>query len=209
MQTTMHTDETLSGVLQSALDTDQDGQVTVGEIVDRVAERGFGLLLILLALPMLVPMPPGTSGPVGLLFALLGGQMMFGRTRPWLPCRARAYRLSPKAVRALQRGGVGFLRRVERFSRPRLDFAENPLTRRAIALLIVLMGIMLFLPLPFMNTLPSFLLLLVGIGFLNRDGLFLLAGSLLCLALLLFLLFSTHLLAGWIGRLFLVITSFC
>src|SRR5262249_39695555 len=150
-----------------------------------------------LALPMLVPMPPGTSGPVGLLFALLGGQMLIGMTRPWLPRRARACRLPSKAVRAMQRGGVEFLRRVERFSKPRLASVENPLTRRAIALLIILMGITLFLPLPFMNTLPGLLLLLVGIGFLNRDGLFLLAGSLLCLALLLFLLFSTHRLAGW------------
>jgi hypothetical protein len=200
MQTTMKAEETLSGVLQSALDTDQDGQVTVEEIVDRAQRRGFGLLFILLALPALIPMPPGTSGPVGLLFALLGGQILFGMTRPWLPRRVRAYRVPPKAVSALQKRGVAFLRRVERFSKPRLMFmVENSLLQRAIGVLAILMGLVLFLPLPFLNTLPGFLLLLIGIGLLNRDGLFLLVSGLLCLTLLLFVLFSTRQLFGWLA----------
>jgi hypothetical protein len=202
MQSAMRAEETLSGILQSALDINRDGQTTVGEIVDRAAERGFGLLFMVLALVTLVPMPPGTSGPIGLLFALLGGQMLFGMTHPWLPGRIRDYKLSPKVINALQKSGVAFLRRVERFSKPRLMFMETPLLHQAIAVLVILMGLVLFLPLPFLNSLPGFLLLLVGIGLLNRDGLFLLVGGVLCLALIVFLLFSTHQLVGWIQQWF-------
>lgn len=184
--------ERLSEVLKSALDANQDGQATFGEIADRVAERGFGLFLILLALPMLVPMPPGSSGPVGLLFALLGGQMALGWTRPWLPVRVRAYNISPKILTTLQRSGVALMQRVEHLSKPRWTFMENPLMLRALGLLLVGIGVILFLPLPFLNTVPSIFILLIGIGLLNRDGVVLLLGFLLCLGVILFVLFGAR-----------------
>jgi hypothetical protein len=185
--------ETLSGLLRSALDTDHDGRVSVGEIQDRVAERGFGLLLILLTLPMLIPMPPGTSGPVGLLIALLGFQMLAGRAHPWLPARVRRYRLPAKALAALQTQGVAFMERLERLSRPRWRGVENPVMLRILAVLLILGGLVLFLPLPFLNTLPALFLLPIGIGLLNRDGASLLLGLALNLGLAVFLAFSAHL----------------
>ncbi|HZP81133.1 MAG TPA: exopolysaccharide biosynthesis protein [Chthonomonadaceae bacterium] len=185
--------ETLSGLLRSALDTDHDGRVSVGEIQDRVAERGFGLLLILLTLPMLIPMPPGTSGPVGLLIALLGFQMLAGRAYPWLPARVRRYRLPAKALAALQTQGVAFMERLERLSRPRWRGVENPIMLRILAVLLILGGLVLFLPLPFLNTLPALFLLPIGVGLLNRDGASLLLGLALNLGLAVFLAFSAHL----------------
>jgi hypothetical protein len=184
MTTAFVPNESLSQTLRSALDTNHDGQVTLGEVVDRVAERGFGLLLILLNLPMLVPMPPGTSGPVGILLALLGAQMLLGAERPWLPARARAYRLSGKIVQTLQKSGVALMERVERFSRPRWTFVENPLMRRVIALITLCMGILLFLPIPGMNTFPAILLLILAVGLLNRDGILLLVGTVASASLL-------------------------
>src|SRR3989304_1740937 len=46
--------------------------ITIGEIVDRIDERGFGLLMLVLGLPMLIPiLPPGASTLVGPLYSLL------------------------------------------------------------------------------------------------------------------------------------------
>src|SRR5688500_13146414 len=61
--------------------------ITVGELVDKAAEAGFGFLvgiLTLIAIPFV-----GLSTPFGLAIALVGGQMMIGRSRPWLPQRFR------------------------------------------------------------------------------------------------------------------------
>ena len=66
--------------------------LTVGELVDKAAEGGFGFLigiLTLIAIPFF-----GLSTPFGLAIALIGAQMMLGRPRPWLPARARRRELS-------------------------------------------------------------------------------------------------------------------
>ncbi|MBI2201912.1 MAG: exopolysaccharide biosynthesis protein, partial [Armatimonadetes bacterium] len=56
----------LSGILEDLLREDES--VTVGEITDRVARRGFGLFMIVLALPTLIPvLPPGSAATIGLL----------------------------------------------------------------------------------------------------------------------------------------------
>lgn len=175
--------ERLSVLFRTALDTDHDGQVSLGEMMDRVAERGFGLFLILMAIPMLIPMPPGTSGPIGLLYALLGSQMMAGRQTPWLPARMRRYRLPVRVVQLLQTRGVSTLEKIERLSRPRLHALENPIMLRVTGFAVVFIGVILSLPLPFMNTVPAVPVLVFGIGLMNRDGVFLLIGHLMTLTL--------------------------
>ena len=62
-------------------------RLEVGELVDKAQEAGFGFLLAVLAL-IAIPFF-GLSTPFGLAVALCGAQMLVGRTRPWLPKRAR------------------------------------------------------------------------------------------------------------------------
>lgn len=183
--------ESLSELFASALDTDKDGHVTLAEVLDRVAERGFGLLLFVLGLPNLIPfLPPGSSGVFGALIIFIGLQILFGLPRPWLPKRLRKYRLTSKVVQALQNRGVAFMKRLERISKPRWEKVENPVSMRIMALLVILLGLVLFSPLPLMNTLPAVLIMLMGIGVLNRDGLLLVTGMLFSAALLVFLVFG-------------------
>jgi hypothetical protein len=177
----------LSALVEELLATEGDRPVTVGEIAERIHERGFGLLLILLALPTLIPvLPPGTSGVVGALYGLLAIQMVIGRRRPWLPRRVLAYRLPPRTVEALRARGISILRRMERLSRPRWTPLGDAALLRLCAVFVLAMGGVLFLPLPFLNTLPGLAMLALGVGLLNRDGILLLFGiglSLLVLSL--------------------------
>lgn len=185
----------LSVTLREALDSDDDGHITVGEIMDRVAERGFGLLLVVVALPTLIPiLPPGASGVVGMVYIALGVQLAIGLPYPWLPRRVRSYQLSARVVSSLRRRGVSLMERIERVSKPRWLFIENVIALRFLALLIVANGIILFLPLPFMNTVPALGIMAIGIGLLNRDGVFLLLGGFVSLSMVGVVATSTHLL---------------
>ncbi len=185
----------LSDVLRSALDVDADGFVTVGEIMERVAERSFGLLLFVVALPTLVPiLPPGASSVVGVLYISLSLQMLMGLKQPWMPARIRRYRLSPKVVASLQKRGVALMEKLERVSRPRWSFASHPLALRALALPVLAMGLILLLPVPFMNTAPAFSILIIGLGLLNRDGLMIIIGAAVSASLGLVFVFGAHLL---------------
>ncbi|MBI4279730.1 MAG: exopolysaccharide biosynthesis protein, partial [Armatimonadetes bacterium] len=161
-------------------------EVAVGEIMDRVAHQGYGLVFVLLAAPMAVPiLPPGASTVVGLLYTLLAVQMLTGRRQPWLPERARSWRVSPAAAAMISARVLPLMRRLERFSRPRGLSTAAPLVIWLIAALVLLTGLILASPFPFMNLLPTVALVLFGIGLLNEDAVFLLGGAAISLIVIL------------------------
>ena len=57
----------------------------LGDVVDRLDERAFGFLLLLLALPCCLPFVYGLPQIVALPMLALAGQMAAGKRHPWLP----------------------------------------------------------------------------------------------------------------------------
>jgi hypothetical protein len=154
------------------------GSLTVGALVDKAEEAGFGFLigvLTLIAIPFV-----GLSTPFGLAIALLGGQLMFGRSHPWLPARARRRAL---AMTMLDRV-LGLLARrtrwLARLTRRRWEPVIQP---RLIGFGIVLLALGLALPLPIPGSNLVFLipLFVYAIGVLERDGAWIAVGHLLTL----------------------------
>lgn len=193
--------EPLSAILLDELTEDET--VTLGELRDRLARRGFGLFMIVLALPTLIPiLPPGSAAIIGLLYILLSLQMLFGKDEPWLPKRLSRYRLSARAIAALRTRGIPFLRRIERFSRPRPIRLDDRVVSRGVALVVLLLGVILLTPLPFLNTLPALAVLFMGIGLLNRDRVFIAAGLLLTVVVLLAIGFGLGTLYALLNRVF-------
>ncbi|MDQ7859672.1 MAG: exopolysaccharide biosynthesis protein [Armatimonadota bacterium] len=176
--------------------------VRVGDLLDRTADRGFGLLLLVLGLPMLIPfLPPGSSTVVGPVYAACAVQMLRGAPRPWVPRRFRDWVLSPTAARALRERGVPIVRRVERLSRPRGLWVSERVAVRAAGVMVLLMGVVLLSPLPFLNTLPALAVMMIGVGLLNRDAVFMLAGLLAGTATLALVGLSAGLIVVLLGRL--------
>lgn len=167
----------LSDVIEAVLREAGAEPLRLGDLIDRTAERGFGLLMLMLGLPMLIPvLPPGSSTIVGPIYAIFAVQMLRGARHPWVPARLRARTLSPKTVAALRARGLPMLRRAERFSRPRGLWLSERAALRLAGIVVFLMGVVLLSPLPFLNTLPAISVMLIGMGLLNRDAAFMLAG---------------------------------
>ncbi|MDR7417800.1 MAG: exopolysaccharide biosynthesis protein [Armatimonadota bacterium] len=167
----------LSAVLEAALNEADWRPMRIGDLIDRTADRGYGLLLIFLGLPMLIPfLPPGSSTLVGPIYAAFAVQMLRGSHRPWMPHRFREAILAPATIRALRRRGLPVVRAFERLSRPRALWVGETVMLRTVGIMVLLMGLVLLSPLPFLNTLPAVSVMLIGMGLLNRDGLFVLAG---------------------------------
>ena len=169
----------LSEIFQQTLDTNADGLVVLGVVMERAGDRGYGFLLILLAIPAFIPvLPPGTSGVLGFLIAIVALQMLLGIRQPWVPARWRQWQIPPKTVELLQTRGVALLRKVEKISHPRgRRFARNSILLRISALIVIALAVVLSSPMPFMNTLPAFGILFIGIGLANHDSYFFWAGA--------------------------------
>jgi len=178
---TQSSEPRLSEIFARTLDANADGVVVLGEVLDKAGDRGYGFLLILLAIPAFIPiLPPGTSGVLGALMSIVALQMLFGLKQPWFPKRWRNKVLSPKVVQAIQTRGVAMLRQIERVSHPRgRRFTRNGVILRLSALVVIGLALVLSSPMPFMNTLPALGVLLIGVGLANHDLYFLSAGWLI------------------------------
>lgn len=154
------------------------GPLTLGQLIDRSGETGFGLLFVALSLPPFVPvMPWGTAAAIGALFTALGLQRGLGRPRPWLPARVRRVPIGGRMATFLEQRALPLLERLERVSSRRLPLATSEPVHRASGFAVALLGLLMLSPLPFLNSLPALLVLVIGLGFLKGDGLFLIAGS--------------------------------
>ncbi len=149
--------------------------ITVGELVDKAAEAGFGFLigvLTLIAIPFF-----GLSTPFGLAIALVGFQLAIGLPRPWLPKRARRRELSMAMLDRV----LGILgRRTKFLAKSTRRRWERILIPRLVGLGIVLLGLGLALPLPIPGSNMIFLipLFVYAVGLLERDGVWILLGHL-------------------------------
>jgi hypothetical protein len=69
------------------------GGLTIGEALDEMGSSGFGFVMLLLALPALIPIP----GPYGLVFgsalAIVALQFSCGAKNLWLPAVIRDRRI--------------------------------------------------------------------------------------------------------------------
>ncbi|HLW46578.1 MAG TPA: exopolysaccharide biosynthesis protein [bacterium] len=158
----------------------EEREPTVGGIVDGIKDRGFGFLLVVLALPTLVPiLPPGSATAIGFLYVLLALQMLCGAERPWLPERIRAYQVPKHIVPKLRQFGLRVFGQIERISRPRAMLLPDYITSRIVASAVLFIGLVLLSPLPFLHTLPGVTVLILGAGLLNRDGVLILGGLIL------------------------------
>ncbi len=149
---------------------------TFGDMLHRLGDRTYGLLLVILASINIVPLLSMVAGPV---IAGLGLQMALGISRPWFPRKLCALELpSPGTAEALLKA-VPTITRLERFILPRWHFTEAPIVDRSLGLVVMALGMIITIPAPFTNLPPSVVLVLLGLGLVERDGRVQLLGLLL------------------------------
>jgi hypothetical protein len=171
----------LSKELQQFVEHLESDTVTFGALLDSIADRGFGLVLLVLALPAALPIPaPGYATPFGLMMAALAIQMMRGRTTPWFPERIRQRSFSRSKLEWTVRHAGLPLRFVEWIIRPRWsNLARNRFFLGLVGFVVMLMSLSMALPIPLTNTAPSFVIFILAAGILEEDGFVLLGGLLL------------------------------
>lgn len=175
-----HADE-LTECLDEVEEDCEDGDPTIGELVDDLAANGYGPILMLISVLVILPtgMIPGVPGVAGALLVLLGGQMVAGRARPWIPRRLREFKIDHDRLHAAVDRCRPAARWISRFLEERLEvLAGSGPARRLIGVCLIVVGIAMlaigFVPgVPFVVGLP---VLLFGLGMTSRDGAVVLVG---------------------------------
>ena len=176
----------LSGALVSVSRSLPAGSVSLRDLLARIGEQGLLLVCVFLTLPFLLPVSiPGVSTVFGLAIILIGIGVTFNRV-PWLPARILDRPLSTSHLRQAFERGARIVARFERFVRPRWFLLTRNATINFVnGLALILAGVLLIFPLglvPFSNTLPGLAILLLSLGLLERDGVFIALGYVMPLA---------------------------
>jgi len=147
-------------------------RVALGEIVSTLNERSYGLLLILFALPNLVPIYlPGLSAVLGLPLAFVAVQMVLGRSRPWLPQAVLQRSISREDYARVIGKALPSLVRIEQILKPRLSFLTVSVSERLIGCFCLVLSLLLALPIPLTNIPLALPVALFGLALIERDGL--------------------------------------
>jgi len=146
-------------------------KVSVADILDAFGDRAFGALIFVFAAPLMLPMPPGASAILGAPLMFITAQWMLGRRTLWLPQALLDRTMSMSDFRAVTTKMKPYLQRLERRMRPRLTFMYNRFGDRLLGAVCFALSIIVFLPIPFGNMLPSLAIAAFAIGAAERDGL--------------------------------------
>lgn len=150
-------------------------RVSIADLLVALQDRTLAALLLIFALPNVIPVPPGTSALLGAPLMFLATQLALGM-RPWLP-RIITARSMPRAhFASLIARAAPWLARAERLLRPRGSVLCRPPAEYRVGLVCLLLSLIVFLPIPLGNMLPALAICLMALGILERDGVWVLAG---------------------------------
>ncbi|ASR43956.1 hypothetical protein BEN78_11820 [Xanthomonas citri pv. mangiferaeindicae] len=150
---------------------DPGDQLRFRDLLAGLDKRVFGMMLFVATLPAFIPIP-GVGGAVGgPLVIFVGLQLLVGLRKPWLPGFIAERGPHRSAVKRFETVLEPWFRRLERVSRPRLPgVLDHRAATMFTGLLLVLLGILLALPIPFTNYVFAVLLLAYALALLERDG---------------------------------------
>ena len=146
-------------------------RITLGEMGEAFGDRAFGLLILLLCLPGLLP---GMASVFGTPMLILGVQMGLGFRKPRLPAfiarqsikRTDLLRLAPGSTTRVSRA----ISKIERWVRPRPGPFTNALADKVVGWLTAYSALMLILPGPGTNGPPAFGTIVMALGVVENDS---------------------------------------
>lgn len=146
-------------------------RITLGEMSEAFGDRAFGLLILLLCLPGLLP---GMASVFGTPMLILGVQMGLGFRKPKLPGfiarqslkRTDLLRLTPGSTTRVSRA----IAKIERWVRPRPGAFTNPTADKVVGWLTAYAALMLILPGPGTNGPPAFGTIVMALGVVENDS---------------------------------------
>ena len=143
-------------------------RLSLGDIVGALGDRGYGLLLFVLALPGAIP---GIAAFAAVPLALVALQMAIGLPRPWLPRVLAERSMSRRDFAAMASRALPYLSRIERLLKPRLALVTGPIGERLIGVTCVALALLLMIPILF-NVPLAVPVAVMALAVIERDGLF-------------------------------------
>jgi hypothetical protein len=161
-----------AAALRRLADERQRPRFAVADLLSALGDQGFGLLILVLALPNALPGPmiPGFSAPFAVAIGLLGLQLARGFPMPLLPGWLKRRSMPQERFRRFVLRTEPVLHRLERWLRPRPSGLTQGLGERLVGVALIALSAVLALPVPFGNLPVALSIMIIALGLLEGDG---------------------------------------
>jgi len=151
-------------------------RIPVRDLVDAMQAIGFGLVMMIFAFGIIIPLPPPFPSIIAMPLIIFSLQMIAGYTAPKLPKRFEKITVKRSVVAMLVQKSAPYIRKVEHILRPRLGFVTTPRAERVIGVFALIFSSFIVLPMPLSNFIPGLGILIISFGLLGKDGLVVICG---------------------------------
>lgn len=173
--------QTTSSILKSLAASEKE-RLSLGEVVKAARSRAHGFGILLFALPETIPVPlPSASIVLAIPVILIAAHLAAFGEGPGLPKRLLRQTIPVSLIRKVSTYVGPVFEKMEHLSRPRLLVITK--RERLLGVLCLLLGIVLAAPIPFGNLAPAIGIAVIAFGMLQHDGVLILIGIALALAL--------------------------
>jgi hypothetical protein len=179
MQPPSHDSRRLSDVLDALARNTTGERIRLGDLMSVFGDRAFGMLILLFALPNAIGLGtiPGVSTIFGLPQVFIALQMMLGLQKPWLPAWLTERSIDRGDFVTMIGKSMPYLRKAEGVLRPRWAPLSCAVAERILGGFFVVLATIVSLPIPFGNQPPAVAMAIVSLGLVERDGVFVVIGS--------------------------------
>jgi hypothetical protein len=175
-----------------------DDTVELGSLLGSLQSRAHGAALLVFALPEALPIPtPSVSTILAVPLIIVSTHLLLFGDEADLPSRISRIRVPMRVVRAAIGAALPALRWAERWSRPRWPAIAGRVWLAGGAALVL--SVILLLPIPLFNLAPAFSLAVIGFGLIQRDGLVIVLGIGLAVALIALMIWLAGSLAAFLA----------
>lgn len=160
-------------LIQISRELNKKKTINYKSLINKLGNQTFGLIIILFALPNLLPLSiiPGFSLLFGLPIIFVALHLIIGIDTLWLPPFLATREVDPKQLESMIKKTVPYLKKMERILKPRLLFITSKWLGRIHGLILFCLSFLLTLPVPFSNFVIALLIILLGLGLAEDDGL--------------------------------------
>ena len=166
------TSQILEGVVKDVT-TDR---ITIQQMTLAMKASGFGVIMFLFSLPIIVPLPPPTPSITAIPLLLFAFQMALGLKGLWLPKWLGNLSVKRTTLALIFEKSAPFIRKFERIIKRRLAFMSSRIGERVVGLLSFIFALSILIPLPFTNLLPGIGIIIMSFGLIGKDGFIVLCG---------------------------------
>lgn len=156
--------------------TKDDDKITIKELVEFLERSGFGVVMLFFSLPILIPLPPPIPTFISLPLLFFSIQMILGFNHPKLPNFLSQFSIKRKILAKVVEKSAPYVNKLDKIMRSRFSFFIGSSMEKILGIFCLIFSISILIPLPLTNLIPGIAIIIISLGLISKDGLFVFSG---------------------------------